>query len=162
MVVLNHTVKDIQGQEVNLADYRGQVLLLVNVASECGYTKQYKPLQALYARYQEAGFKVLAFPCNDFGAQEPGDEATIAQFCVANFGVSFPLFAKVNIRTEPIEALYQEIQAQGGPGVEGDVRWNFTKFLVDKQGAVVARFEPSVDPLDEALTSQIEALLAQG
>ena len=158
-MIVDQRVNNIQGQEVNLSDYRGRALLIVNVASECGYTKQYAPLQELYERYHERGFEVLGFPCNDFGAQEPGDEAAIAQFCESRFGVTFPLFEKVNITSDPTSPLYEALQNESPEGISGPVRWNFTKFLVSPEGKVVARFEPNVAPLDAPLIEALEAQL---
>lgn len=152
-----YTVKTIDQRDKALADYEGKALLIVNTASECGYTPQYEKLQQLHERYQHRGFAVLGFPCNDFGGQEPGGEAAIRSFCQARYGVTFPLFAKTRILGPDKAPLYQTLTADSG-----DVRWNFTKFLVDPQGRVVARFEPNVDPLSPELCQRLEAALPSG
>jgi glutathione peroxidase len=151
------TVTTITGAAKSLADYQGKALLIVNVASECGYTKQYKDLEALHQRFKDKGLAVLGFPSNDFGGQEPGTEAEIKQFCERNFGVSFDLFGKVNAKSEPQAPLYQYLTTQ--PGLEGAVSWNFNKFLVGKDGRLIARFGSSTKPLDKALLAAIEAAL---
>ncbi len=151
------TVKTIAGQPKSLADYKGKALLIVNVASECGYTPQYKDLEALHQKYKGQGLAVLGFPSNDFGGQEPGSEAEIKQFCERNYGVSFDLFAKVNAKSEPQEPLYAHLTTQ--PGFEGAVGWNFTKFLVGKDGKVVGRFASGVKPLSDELTQAVEKAL---
>lgn len=158
-LVIDQTVTTIDGHEVSLADYRGQAILIVNTASECGYTPQLGGLQELYTTYRERGFAVLGFPCNDFGGQEPGSNEEIQTFCNSSFGVSFPLFDKVNILGDTPHPLYAALQTESGEGFEGPVRWNFTKFLVDPDGHVVGRFEPSVTPMSDELTAAIEAVL---
>ncbi len=158
-LVIDQTVTTIDGHEVSLADYRGQALLIVNTASECGYTPQLGGLQELYTTYRDRGFAVLGFPCNDFGGQEPGSNEEIQTFCNSNFGVSFPLFDKVAVLGAAPHPLYAALQTESGEGFEGPVRWNFTKFLVDPAGHVVGRFEPSVTPMSDELTAAIEAVL---
>lgn len=145
------------GTPKKLADYRGRALLLVNTASRCGYTKQYAPLQQLYEKYRDRGFEVLAFPANDFGAQEPGTNAEIRAFCTSRFATTFPLFEKISVKGEAIHPLYRYLT--GPTGLGGEVKWNFTKFLVDAEGKVVARFEPKVDPMSEELTRKLESVL---
>ena len=147
-------------QNQSLADYEGKVLLLVNTASKCGFTPQYQGLQALYDKYQDQGFEVLGFPCNQFGAQEPGKAEQIEQFCTLNFGVTFPLFDKIDVNGGNTAPLFQFLKKQA-PGLMGTetIKWNFTKFLVGRHGQVVKRFSPSTTP--EALTAEIEKLLAQ-
>jgi glutathione peroxidase len=156
--VLDFTMKRIDGTEQALADYQGKVLLLVNVASECGYTPQYEGLQALYTRFQSKGFEVLGFPANNFGAQEPGTDEQIAVFCRASYGVSFPMFSKISVKGGDMHPLYQEITS-APPPVGGDVTWNFQKYLVDREGNVVEKFMPGTEPDDPKLVSRIEQLL---
>jgi glutathione peroxidase len=141
-----------------LEEFRGQVLLIVNTASQCGFTPQYAGLEALYRAYRDRGFTVLGFPSNQFGSQEPGTEAEIGAFCETSFGVSFPLFAKIDVNGRHAHPLYRFLK-KSRPGVFGigRVAWNFTKFLVDRQGRVAGRFAPSTDP--KKLTGIVEALL---
>lgn len=150
--------RTIDGRMKSLAAWRGQVLLVVNTASKCGFTPQYAGLDGLHTRYADRGFAVLGFPCNQFGMQEPGDEAAIAQFCAVNYGVSFPMFAKVEVNGAGAHPLWQALKA-AKPGLLGirSIKWNFTKFLIDRSGQVVERFAPSTKP--EAIAPQIEALL---
>lgn len=152
------TIRTLQGQEISLADYRGRVLLIVNTASKCGYTPQYAGLQKLYDTYHERGLDVLGFPCNQFGAQEPGSAEEIAAFCSMNYGVSFPMFEKIDVNGEHAHPLFQHLksQAKGLLGTEM-IKWNFTKFLVDRQGRIVDRYAPTTTP--EELASAIETLL---
>ncbi len=154
-----HTVTTLRGESKRLAEYRGKVLLVVNTASECGFTPQYAPLEALYQRFKERGLVVMAFPSNDFGAQEPGDAKAIEEFCSSRYKVSFPLFAKIHARGPDVSPLYRTLTEASPESARGEIRWNFTKFLVNRRGEPVARFEPVVDPLNEALISQIERLL---
>lgn len=156
--IYSHTATDIQGNTVSLAQYQGKVLLIVNTASECGFTLQYKGLEALYKQFQDEGFVVLGFPCNQFGAQEKANEEGIQHFCELNFGVTFPLFSKIEVNGEHTHPLYQYLKkaAPGVLGTEG-IKWNFTKFLVNRQGEAIERFAPTTKP--EALTSKINALL---
>lgn len=157
--ILSHTVRTIDGRDVSLADYRGTALLIVNTASECGYTRQLGPLQELHARYADRGFTVLGFPCDDFGGQEPGSNEEIAAFCAGTHGVQFPLFDKLHARGDQIHPLYRTLTEETPDGIRGPVRWNFTKFLVDAEGRVVGRFEPAVEPLSDELTAAVEAVL---
>lgn len=157
--MINHTVRTINGADKALSDYRGQVLLIVNTASECGFTRQYAGLETLYDTYKERGLVVLGFPSNDFGGQEPGTEAEIATFCQVNYGVSFPLFAKVHAKGPEKAPLYKTLTEETPEGIRGEVRWNFTKFLVDTQGQVVARFDSRVEPTSAELTQAVEKLL---
>jgi glutathione peroxidase len=143
----------IDGKEKSLADYKGKVVLIVNVASECGYTKQYGDLEKLYETYHSQGFEVLGFPCNDFGGQEPGSEKEIKEFCSTKFGVKFDMFSKIDMK----HPLYQYLTASATPS--GKVDWNFEKFLVDRNGKIVARFKSAVKPMSEALTAEIEKAL---
>jgi glutathione peroxidase len=145
------------GEEKSLAEYRGQALLVVNVASKCGFTPQYKGLQALHAEYGPRGFSVLAFPCDQFGHQEPGTDAEIAGFCDTNYGVTFPLFAKIAVNGDAAHPLYVWLKSQKG-GLLGDgIKWNFTKFLVDRAGEVRTRYAPTAKP--ESIAPDIAALL---
>lgn len=153
-------VKDMNGKEVKLSDYNGKVLLIVNVASECGYTKQYKGLQEIYSKYNEKGLEILAFPCNDFGGQEPGTNEEIKEFCSVNYGVNFTLFDKIKVLGDDREALYARLI--NNPNTEnGDVKWNFEKFLISKTGEIVKRFRSKVEPESEDLISALEAELAK-
>jgi len=148
----------IDGSERDLSEFRGKVLLIVNVASRCGFTPQYAGLQALQDKYRDRGFTVLGFPCNQFGAQEPGTEAEIGAFCSSRFDVDFPMFAKIDVNGAEAHPLYQQLKT-AAPGVLGTeaIKWNFTKFLVDRQGQVVGRYAPKQAP--EELEKDIEALL---
>jgi glutathione peroxidase len=150
-------VRTMADSEQSLADYRGRALLIVNTASRCGFTPQYRSLEALYQKYRSRGFEVLAFPANNFLGQEPGTNAEIRQFCSANYHTSFPLFAKISVKGRDIEPLYAWLtRASGFPG---DIPWNFTKFLVAPDGRVVARFGPNTDPLDASVVEKLEAVL---
>jgi glutathione peroxidase len=146
------------GAQVPLARWRGQVLLIVNTASKCGFTPQYEGLEALHRRFADRGFAVLGFPCNQFGAQEPGDAAEIASFCSLTYDVTFPVFAKIDVNGAAADPLFERLKA-AAPGVLGSkaVKWNFTKFLVDREGRVVRRYAPTTKPEDVA--GDIEALL---
>ena len=143
------SVNDIHGKPVKLARYKGKVLLIVNTASKCGFTPQYEGLEALHRNLNAKGLEVLGFPCNQFGAQEPGSEADIAQFCEMNYGVSFPMFAKVDVNGGHASPLYRHLKS-AKPGVLGSeaIKWNFTKFLVDRDGKVVERYAPQTEPKD--------------
>ena len=154
------TLERIDGRPQSLREYRGQVLLLVNVASKCGYTPQYEGLEALYDRLGERGFAVLGFPANDFKGQEPGTNAEIAKFCRATYGVRFPMFAKISVRGDAVHPLYAFLTSRPAP-VGGPVEWNFQKYHVDRRGEVVARFAPRTPPDDPDLLARVEALLAE-
>ncbi len=158
--ILDRKMKRLNGVEQSLSDYKGKVLLLVNVASHCGNTPQYKGLQELHSRYQSKGLEVLGFPANNFGAQEPGTDQEIAQFCATNYSVNFPMFSKISVKGKDIHPLYAELTSEPEP-VGGDVRWNFQKFLVDRSGKVAAKFSPSTPPNDKALVEKVEELLAK-
>jgi glutathione peroxidase len=150
--------ESLQGDTRSLADYAGKLMLIVNTASKCGFTPQFEGLEALYQRYQARGLVVLGFPCNQFGEQEPGAAAEIADFCQKNYGVSFPMFAKIDVNGADTPPLYKLLKqsARGLLGSEG-IKWNFTKFLVDRDGRVIERFAPTTTP--EAIAKDIEALL---
>ena len=145
--VYDFPVDDIQGNRVDLGRYRGKVLLVVNTASKCGFTPQYEGLEALYRKYRDRGLEVLGFPCNQFGGQEPGSEEQIAQFCTSKYDVTFPLFAKVDVNGANAAPLYRHLK-HAKPGLLGSeaIKWNFTKFLVDREGEVVARYAPNDTP----------------
>lgn len=153
------SVQRLDGRPETLEPYRGKVLLIVNTASACGFTPQYAGLQKLYDHYAPQGLEILGFPCNQFGGQEPGDAEQIGAFCQKNYGVTFPLFAKLDVNGEQAHPLFRYLKsvAPGALGTEF-IKWNFTKFLVNRQGQVVERFAPSTSP--EALAGQIETLLA--
>lgn len=155
--VHSFVMKNIDGQDVDLSTYAGKVLLLVNTASKCGFTKQYASLEELYLRYQERGLRILAFPANNFGAQEPGSDEEIKEFCTSNFDVTFDLFSKISVKGDDIHPLYRHVTEESA--FPGELRWNFVKFLVDRQGVVLARYGTKVDPLDETLINDIEGLL---
>ena len=152
------SAQSLEGREVPLSDFAGQVLLVVNTASQCGFTPQYAGLQALYDEYKDRGFAILGFPCNQFGAQEPGGEAEIGAFCERNFGVGFPMFAKIEVNGPNAHPLYKHLK-KAAPGLLGSesIKWNFTKFLVDRDGRVIERFAPTVRP--EQIKPAIEKLL---
>ncbi len=160
--VIDHTVKTLEGGTLDLGSFRGRPMLIVNTASKCGYTPQYASLQKLHETYGGRGLVVLGFPSNDFGNQEPGTAEEIGAFCRLNYGVSFPMMAKVHTKGPEQAPLYRTLTAETGEGLRGEVRWNFTKFLVDAEGRVVARFEPAVDPMDPSVRSAVEALLPVG
>lgn len=151
-------VQSINGSQVTMADYRDKVVLVVNTASRCGFTPQYAGLETLYRKYKDQGFVILGFPCNQFGAQEPGEEAEIADFCEKNYGVSFPLFAKVEVNGAQAHPLFSHLKSEA-PGLLGSemIKWNFTKFLLDRQGKVVARYAPitTANEIDSAVSSLI-------
>jgi glutathione peroxidase len=152
----------IRGDACKLSAFEGRVCLIVNVASECGLTPQYDGLQRLYDEYRDQGFEVLAFPCNQFGAQEPGSEAEIADFCEREFGVEFPMFAKVDVNGAARAPLYAWLTAaDSSPEGPGDIAWNFTKFLIDRDGCVIARFDPATEPCAAVVTQAIESALAR-
>lgn len=152
------SVKSIDGRDVSLDEFAGKVVLVVNTASKCGFTPQYEGLEKLYEKYRDRGLAVLGFPCNQFGAQEPGDEAAIAQFCSTSYGVSFPMFAKIEVNGANAHPLYSFLKTEK-PGLLNTeaIKWNFTKFLIDRKGSVVDRYAPTTKP--EELNGAIEALL---
>ena len=156
--IYDFSVSDIKGMAVKLDRSRGHAMLIVNTASKCGYTPQYKGLEALHQKYHAKGLDVLGFPCNQFGEQEPGDAKEIADFCELNFGVTFPLFAKVDVNGDAAAPVFKYLKAQK-PGLLGSesIKWNFTKFLVDREGRVIARFAPKDTP--ESIAADIEKVL---
>jgi glutathione peroxidase len=160
MAIYDHTVRTLSGEDTDLEQYRDKVVLIVNVASKCGFTPQYDGLQALYEKYADRGLAILGFPCNQFGGQEPGAHDEIAEFCRVNFGVSFPLFEKVEVNGEDEHPLFTELKrAPDHEGKDGDVYWNFEKFLIAPGGDQVTRFRTIVTPDDEGFVSAIEDAL---
>jgi len=159
MNVFDFQATSLDGKPVDLAQYRGKVLLIVNTASKCGFTPQYQGLELLYRRYQDQGVEVLGFPCNQFGAQEPGTEAEIGAFCEKNYGVSFPMFAKVDVNGDRAHPLFQHLKSEA-PGVLGTegIKWNFTKFLIGRDGKVVHRYAPQTKPED--IAEDVDRVLA--
>jgi len=154
---LDFEMKDIHGKPVPLSTYKGEVLLVVNVASRCGYTPQYKELQAIYKKYADQGFKVIGFPCNQFGGQEPGTEKDILSFCTDNYDVSFPMMSKIDVKGGEQAPLYRYLTANETHG--GEVKWNFEKFLISRDGMLAGHFRSAVKPDSEELTAAIEAQL---
>ncbi|NLM76891.1 MAG: glutathione peroxidase [Ruminococcaceae bacterium] len=157
MKLYDINVLDAKKQEKSLADYKGKVVLIVNTATGCGFTPQYAGLQALYEKYQDQGFTILDFPCNQFGNQAPGTEAEIGQFCLLNYNTSFPQFAKIDVNGPSASPLFTYLKKEKGGLLGSDIKWNFTKFLVDREGRVVKRFAPADKP--ERLEKDIVALL---
>src|SRR5580704_4715710 len=155
--IYDFTATSLAGEEVPLRRYEGQVLLIVNTASACGFTPQYRGLEALQKELGPRGFSVLGFPCNQFGAQEPGDAKQIEQFCETKYDVTFPMFAKIDVNGSGAHPLYQYLRQEKSGLLGSSIKWNFTKFLVDRSGKVVGRYAPTTTP--EALTKDIEALL---
>ena len=157
--VVDHEVETLEGTRQKLSDYRGKAVLVVNVASECGYTPQYAQLQELYGRYKDRGLVVLGFPSNDFGGQEPGDAKQIKEFVTSKFAVDFPMMGKVHAKGPEIAPLYKTLTEETPEGIKGEVKWNFTKFLVDPTGKVVARFDSPVEPMAPELIAAVEKAL---
>ena len=158
--VYSFTLNSIDGKPAPLADYKGKVVLLVNVASQCGYTPQYSALEAIYEKYKDQGFVILGFPANNFGAQEPGTNEEIKTFCSSKYMVTFPMYAKISVKGADIHPLYQFLTDKtANPTTAGDIKWNFTKFLVGKDGKVIARFESAVTPESAEVTGAIEKAL---
>lgn len=157
--VYQYELNSIDGENISLSEYEGDVLLIVNTASECGYTPQYEGLQKLYETYSDQGFKVLGFPANNFGGQEPGSDEEIAQFCQVNYGVSFPMFSKISVKGEDQHPLFEYLTGVENPDFTGEISWNFEKFLIDRNGNVVRRFKSSVEPLSEELVNAVKQAL---
>src|SRR5271166_4903689 len=155
--IYDFTLPNIDGKPMPLAEFKGKVVLMVNVASQCGYTPQYTALEALYEKYKTQGFVIVGFPANNFGAQEPGTNEEIKTFCKSKYSVTFPMMAKVSVKGDDATPLYQFLTSKAAnPATDGEIKWNFTKFLVDRDGNVIARFEPKVTPEDPALVSAVE------
>ena len=158
--IYDFTAKTIDGKPKSLADYKGKALLVVNVASKCGLTPQYTGLEKLHETYGAKGLAVLGFPANEFGGQEPGSDEQVAEFCTTNYGVKFDMFSKVKVKGPGIDPLFEYLtSASTNPGLSGDIKWNFDKFLVGRDGRVLARFEPQVEPGSLEVTSAIEKAL---
>lgn len=158
--VNDFTMKDIDGKETNLAQYRGKVLLLVNVASRCGYTPQYEGLEKVYLKYKDRGLVILGFPANNFMGQEPGTNEEIKTFCSLKYNVTFPMFSKISVKGDDIHPLYKYLtDKQSDPQFGGDVKWNFNKFLVGRDGKIIGRFEPAVKPESPEVAQAIEKAL---
>ncbi len=156
--IYDYTVKDSKGNEVKLKDYQGKAMIIVNTASKCGFTPQYEDLQKLYDEYHDQGLEILAFPCNQFGKQESGSNEEIQEFCQINYGLTFPVMGKINVNGKEADPLYKYLKSEKGGGLLGkNIKWNFTKFLVDREGNVVERFAPTVKPLD--MKGNIEEVL---
>ncbi|MEY2719828.1 MAG: hypothetical protein RLZZ273_1194 [Bacteroidota bacterium] len=167
LITMNTTFHDlsittIDGAPQSLSAYKGKVVLVVNVASFCGYTKQYAPLEKLYEQYKDKGLVVLGFPANDFGAQEPGTNEEIKQFCSAKFGVSFPMAAKISVKGSDKAPVYEFLTSGGGnAALAGEIGWNFEKFLIGKDGKIITRYKSGVDPLAANVIADVEKALAQ-
>jgi glutathione peroxidase len=159
--VYDFTLPSIDGKPMPLADYKGKVVLMVNVASKCGYTPQYTALEALYEKYKDQGFVIVGFPANNFGAQEPGTNAEIKTFCSRTYNVKFPMYAKISVKGDDQTPLYHYLTKDTPAPISGEIKWNFTKFLVDRNGKVVQRFESAVTPDSPEVTSAVEKLLKQ-
>ena len=160
--VLNFQMKSLTGKDVNLSQYAGKVILMVNVASKCGNTPQYKPLEDLYTKYNPKGFVILGFPANEFGAQEPGTDQEISEFCTKNYGVTFDMFSKIVVKGEGQCDLYKFLTSkETDPKFSGDITWNFEKFLISRDGKIVNRFKPKTQPDSDQVVSAIEAELAK-
>lgn len=157
--VVDHVVETLDGGQQKLADLRGKAVLIVNTASQCGYTPQYAKLQELYGRYKDRGLVVLGFPSNDFGEQEPGDAAQIKEFVASKYAIDFPMMAKVHATGPEKAPIYKTLTEDAPEALRGEVKWNFTKFLVDPQGKIVARFESPVDPLSPEMIAAVEKAL---
>jgi glutathione peroxidase len=158
--VLEYTLNSIDGQPAPLAQYKGKVILIVNVASRCGFTPQYEGLEAIYRKYKDQGFVILGFPANNFGGQEPGTNEEIKTFCSSKYSVTFPMYAKISVKGDDQAPLYQFLTGkQTNPASAGEIKWNFTKFLVDRDGKIVARFESPVTPQSAEVTGAIEKAL---
>jgi glutathione peroxidase len=154
--IYSFTLNSIDGKPAPLADYKGKVVLVVNVASQCGYTPQYSALESIYEKYKDQGFVILGFPANNFVAQEPGTNEEIKTFCSRKYSVTFPMYAKISVKGTDQAPLYAYLTKETGPGLTGDIQWNFTKFLVDRNGRVVQRFEPAVTPDSKEVVGAIQ------
>ena len=153
----DYKVKNISGEDVSMSDYKGKVVLIVNTASKCGFTKQYEGLEELYEKYKDQGFVILGFPCNQFGAQEPGGNEEIKNFCTSTFSVTFPMMSKIDVNGDDADPLYKFLKKEKGGILGDDIKWNFTKFLIDREGNVIDRFASQKTP--KALEKEVEKLL---
>jgi len=159
--IYTFTLNSIDGKSAPLANYKGKVVLVVNVASQCGYTPQYSALEGTYEKYKDQGFVILGFPANNFGAQEPGTNEEIKTFCTRKYSVTFPMYAKISVKGADQAPLYAYLTQDTGAGIAGEIKWNFTKFLVDRNGKVVQRFEPEVTPDSKDVITAVEKQLKQ-
>jgi glutathione peroxidase len=157
--IYDFTLNSIDGKPMPLANFKGKVILVVNVASRCGFTPQYSALESIYEKYKDQGFVVLGFPANNFGSQEPGTNAEIKKFCSAKYNVTFPMYAKISVKGDDQAPLYKYLTENANPAYAGEIKWNFTKFLVDRDGHVIQRFEPDTTPDSPQVTSAIEQTL---
>jgi len=157
--IYDFELDSLSGDEISLSEFEGNVLLIVNTASECGYTPQYKELQELYETYNDEGFYVLGFPANNFGGQEPGSDEEIAEFCELNYGVTFPMFSKISVKGDDQHPLYNYLTQVDNPDFTGEIGWNFEKFLIDRNGNIVRRFKSNVTPMGDELTESLKELL---
>ena len=157
--IYQYELNSIDGEKVSLEEFSGDVILVVNTASECGFTRQYEGLQKIFETYSDQGFKVLGFPANNFGGQEPGSDEEIAVFCEVNFGVTFPLFSRISVKGDDQHPLFDYLTGLENPDFTGEIGWNFEKFLIDRNGNLVRRFKSNVEPDDEELVSAIKSLL---
>lgn len=153
----DYKVKSISGEDVSMSEYKGKVVLIVNTASKCGFTKQYEGLEELYEKYKDQGFVILGFPCNQFGAQEPGGNEEIKNFCTSTFSVTFPMMSKIDVNGDDADPLYKFLKKEKGGILADEIKWNFTKFLIDREGNVVDRFASQKTP--KALEKEVEKLL---
>lgn len=159
---LDYTMKDIDGKDVKLSKYQGKVLLVMNVASFCGNTKQYTSMEAMYKKYKSQGFEILAFPANEFGKQEPGTDKEIKEFCTAKYSVSFPMFSKIVVKGEGQHPFYKYLTSkETDPKFGGDVEWNFDKFLINRKGEIIGRFKHNMDPMQPTVVEAVEKALAE-
>jgi len=159
--IYDFVLPSIDGKPLPLSDFRGKVILIVNVASRCGYTPQYSALESIYEKYKGQGFVILGFPANNFGGQEPGTNAEIKTFCSTKYNVAFPIYSKVSVKGDDQAPLYGYLTTQANPSFAGDIKWNFTKFLIDRSGNVVQRFEPATTPDSPEVIAAIEKYLKQ-
>jgi glutathione peroxidase len=159
--IYDFVLPSIDGKPLPLSGFKGKVILIVNVASRCGYTPQYSALESIYEKYKDQGFVILGFPANNFGGQEPGTNAEIKTFCSTKYNVTFPIYSKVSVKGDDQTPLYGYLTAQANPSFAGDIKWNFTKFLVDRRGKVVERFEPATTPDSPEVIAAIEKYLKQ-
>ena len=159
--IYDFTLNSIDGRPMPLANFKGKVILVVNVASRCGFTPQYSALESIYEKYKDQGFVILGFPANNFGSQEPGTNAEIKKFCSAKYNVTFPMYAKISVKGQDQTPLYKYLTESANPAYAGEIKWNFTKFLIDRDGRVVQRFEPDTTPDSPPVTLAIEQTLKQ-
>ncbi len=159
--IYDFTLPLLDGKPAPLADYKGKVVLVVNVASRCGFTPQYSALESIYEKYKDQGFAILGFPANNFANQEPGTNAEIGEFCRTKYSVTFPVYGKVSVKGDDQTPLYTYLTKEASPAVAGDIKWNFTKFLVDRHGRVIERFEPAITPDSPEVIAAIEKALKQ-